>query len=102
MPSASEGTAPPSWLAPQGPQEGLSHYVEVIREHLRLIIACVIVATAVAGIYAKVAAEVLQGRIAPARHARQRRNELRRPGPDLQLGLPDRRCLDRREPRHDL
>ncbi len=55
MPRVSDSTSPPSWLTPQGPQEGLSHYLEVVREHLRLIIACVVVATAIAGIYAKVA-----------------------------------------------
>ena len=57
MPGASDSAAPPSWLEPRGPQEGLSHYVEVVREHLRLIIACVVVATAIAGIYAKVASK---------------------------------------------
>ncbi|HXW57943.1 MAG TPA: Wzz/FepE/Etk N-terminal domain-containing protein [Solirubrobacteraceae bacterium] len=51
----SDGGGLPSWLAPQGPQEGLKHYAEVVRERLRLIIACVIVATAVAGVYVKVA-----------------------------------------------
>jgi tyrosine-protein kinase len=55
MPGASDSGTLPSWLAPQGPQEGLGHYVEVVREHLRLIIACVIVATAVAAAYVKVA-----------------------------------------------
>ena len=43
------------WLAPQGPREGLGRYVEVIREHLRLILACVLVVTAVATLYAKLA-----------------------------------------------
>ena len=43
------------WLAPQGPREGLGHYVEVIRGRLRLIIACVVVATIAAGLYAKLA-----------------------------------------------
>ena len=42
-----------AWLAPQGPREGLVHYVEVVRERLRLIVACVLVATLAAGAYAK-------------------------------------------------
>jgi tyrosine-protein kinase len=56
MNSYSEELSKPSWLAPQGPREGLSHYVEVIRERKRLIITCVLVVTIVAGIYATVAA----------------------------------------------
>jgi Mrp family chromosome partitioning ATPase/capsular polysaccharide biosynthesis protein len=55
MPGASEASATPAWLAPQGPQEGLGHYVEVIREHLRLIVACVLIATLIAGVYTKLA-----------------------------------------------
>ncbi len=35
----------PSWLAPQGPREGLSHYAEVVRDRLRLIIGCVVVSS---------------------------------------------------------
>jgi Mrp family chromosome partitioning ATPase len=42
-----------SWLAPQGPQEGLSHYAEVIRGRLGLILACVVVATVAAGVYVR-------------------------------------------------
>jgi Mrp family chromosome partitioning ATPase/capsular polysaccharide biosynthesis protein len=45
----------PSWLAPQGPREGLSHYAEVIRDRWRLIVACVVVATVAAGVYTKLA-----------------------------------------------
>ncbi len=55
MPSDRETPTGVSWLAPQGPREGLSHYAEVVREHLRLIIGCVLVATVVAGLYAKLA-----------------------------------------------
>ncbi len=44
------------WLAPQGPREGLGHYVEVIRDRRRLILACVLIVTLVAGAYAKLAA----------------------------------------------
>lgn len=44
-----------AWFAPQGPREGLGHYVQVIRERRRLIIACVLVATIAAGAYAKLA-----------------------------------------------
>jgi polysaccharide biosynthesis transport protein len=55
MASASDAGSQPGWLMPQGPQEGLSHYVEVIREHLRLIIACVVLAALAAGVYAKLA-----------------------------------------------
>jgi Mrp family chromosome partitioning ATPase/capsular polysaccharide biosynthesis protein len=43
------------WLTPQGPREGLRRYVEVIRDRRRLIIACVLIVTVVAGIYAKLA-----------------------------------------------
>ncbi|MGA9874548.1 MAG: AAA family ATPase [Solirubrobacteraceae bacterium] len=43
------------WLTPQGPREGFSHYVEVVRGNLRLIIACVLVATIAAAAYAKLA-----------------------------------------------
>jgi Mrp family chromosome partitioning ATPase/capsular polysaccharide biosynthesis protein len=42
-----------NWLAPQGPREGLSHYAEVIRGRLGLILACVVVATVAAGLYVK-------------------------------------------------
>lgn len=45
----------PDWLAPQGPREGLGHYVEVVRQRLRLIAACVLVTTLAAGIYAELA-----------------------------------------------
>lgn len=55
MPGAGDTPATPSWLAPQGPREGLGHYAEVIREHLRLIVGCILVATLVAGLYAKLA-----------------------------------------------
>lgn len=55
MNSFSEEPGRPSWLAPQGPREGLSHYLEIIRERKLLIAACVIVATAVAAIYVAVA-----------------------------------------------
>ncbi len=43
------------WLAPQGPREGLGHYVEVIRDRRKLIIMCVLIVTIVAGAYAKLA-----------------------------------------------
>jgi polysaccharide biosynthesis transport protein len=45
----------PSWLAPQGPREGLSHYVEVVRTRVRLILTCVVLVTLVAGLYAALA-----------------------------------------------
>lgn len=45
----------PSWLAPQGPREGLSHYLEVIRERKLLIAACFVLATALAGVYVTLA-----------------------------------------------
>jgi succinoglycan biosynthesis transport protein ExoP len=45
----------PSWLAPQGPREGLSRYAEVVRSRARLIVACVVVVTAVAALYASLA-----------------------------------------------
>jgi polysaccharide biosynthesis transport protein len=45
----------PSWLAPQGPREGLSRYVEVVRSRARLIITCVVVVTLVAAAYASLA-----------------------------------------------
>jgi Mrp family chromosome partitioning ATPase/capsular polysaccharide biosynthesis protein len=56
MPRASDTMQSPDWLTPQGPREGLSHYVEVVRDRRRLIIACVVVVTVVAGLYAKLAA----------------------------------------------
>ncbi len=55
MAGPSNTSITPTWFAPQGPREGLGHYVEVIREHLRLIVGCVIVAAAIAGLYAKLA-----------------------------------------------
>lgn len=55
MQSASDTPSTSTWLTPQGPQEGLGHYVEVVREHLRLIIACVLIATVIGGIYTKLA-----------------------------------------------
>jgi succinoglycan biosynthesis transport protein ExoP len=45
----------PSWLAPQGPREGLSRYAEVLRSRARLIITCAVVVTLVAALYASVA-----------------------------------------------
>jgi succinoglycan biosynthesis transport protein ExoP len=45
----------PDWLAPQGPREGLSHYVEVLRTRIGLIIACAVAVTFVAGVYATLA-----------------------------------------------
>jgi Mrp family chromosome partitioning ATPase len=53
MPGDSGVPGAANWLAPQGPREGLSHYVEVIRDRLRLIVACVVLATIAAGVYAK-------------------------------------------------
>ncbi|HEX3911691.1 MAG TPA: Wzz/FepE/Etk N-terminal domain-containing protein [Solirubrobacteraceae bacterium] len=55
MPRASDNTRASDWLAPQGPREGLGHYVEVIRDRRRLIIACVVIVTLVAAAYAKLA-----------------------------------------------
>jgi polysaccharide biosynthesis transport protein len=45
----------PNWLTPQGPREGLSHYVEVLRGRAWLIVACVILTTFAAAAYATVA-----------------------------------------------
>lgn len=45
----------PSWLAPQGPREGIGRYVEVVQSRLRLIIALVVAVTFVAIVYASVA-----------------------------------------------
>jgi Mrp family chromosome partitioning ATPase/capsular polysaccharide biosynthesis protein len=45
----------PDWLTPQGPREGLGHYVEVIRDRRKLIITCVVIVTLIAGAYAKLA-----------------------------------------------
>ena len=55
MARASDPQLGSDWLAPQGPREGLGHYVEVIRDRRRLIIACVVIVTLVAGAYAKLA-----------------------------------------------
>jgi Mrp family chromosome partitioning ATPase/capsular polysaccharide biosynthesis protein len=54
MNSYSEAPGKPSWLAPQGPREGLRHYAEVIRDRFRLIVVCVVVTTVVAGVYVAV------------------------------------------------
>ena len=51
----SQASAGADWLAPQGPREGLRHYAEVVRQRLRLIIACLLVATIAAGVYTKLA-----------------------------------------------
>lgn len=53
MPRASDSGLTPDWLAPQGPREGLGHYVEVIRDRRRLIVACVVVVAIVAVLFAK-------------------------------------------------
>jgi Mrp family chromosome partitioning ATPase/capsular polysaccharide biosynthesis protein len=55
MPRSSDSTRASDWLAPQGPREGLGHYVEVIRDHRKLILTCVVIVTIVAGVYAKLA-----------------------------------------------
>ncbi len=57
MPRSNDPTLTPDWLAPQGPREGLGHYVEVIRDRRRLIIACIVIVTLVAGAYAKLAGQ---------------------------------------------
>jgi Mrp family chromosome partitioning ATPase/capsular polysaccharide biosynthesis protein len=44
------------WLAPQGPREGLRHYAEIVRQRFRLIVACLLVTTIVAGAYTRLAA----------------------------------------------
>jgi Mrp family chromosome partitioning ATPase/capsular polysaccharide biosynthesis protein len=43
------------WLAPQSPREGLGHYVEVVRDRRRLILACIVVVALVAAVYAELA-----------------------------------------------
>jgi tyrosine-protein kinase len=55
MPRASDSSRATDWLAPQGPREGLGHYVEVIRDRRKLILTCIIVVTIVATAYAKLA-----------------------------------------------
>jgi Mrp family chromosome partitioning ATPase/capsular polysaccharide biosynthesis protein len=55
MPRSSDPARAADWLAPQGPREGLGHYVEIIRDRRKLIIACVVIVTIVAGVYAKLA-----------------------------------------------
>ncbi len=55
MPRADDPVRAPDWLAPQGPREGLGHYVEVIRDRRKLIITCVVIATLLAFAYAKLA-----------------------------------------------
>lgn len=55
MQGDSEAAQSSAWFATQGPREGLGYYVQVIREHWRLIVACVLVATIAAGVYAKLA-----------------------------------------------
>jgi Mrp family chromosome partitioning ATPase/capsular polysaccharide biosynthesis protein len=55
MPRSSDPSRSADWLAPPGPREGLGHYAEVIRDRRKLIIACVVIVTLVAGVYAKLA-----------------------------------------------
>jgi Mrp family chromosome partitioning ATPase/capsular polysaccharide biosynthesis protein len=55
MPSDNGPAYAPEWLAPPGPREGLSHYLEIIRQRARLIIACVVITTVAAGVYTKLA-----------------------------------------------
>jgi uncharacterized protein involved in exopolysaccharide biosynthesis len=55
MPRSSDPSRSADWLAPPGPREGLGHYAEVIRDRRRLIVACVVIVTLVAGVYAKLA-----------------------------------------------
>lgn len=54
-PNPDETAATPSWFMPQGPREGVGHYVEVLREHVMLIGTCIVAALAIAAIYAKTA-----------------------------------------------
>jgi Mrp family chromosome partitioning ATPase/capsular polysaccharide biosynthesis protein len=60
MQGDSEAFQRSAWFAPQGPREGLGHYVQVIRERKWLIIGCVVVATVAAGVYAKLAPRTYQ------------------------------------------
>ena len=55
MQRPSDPARAPDWLAPQGPREGLGHYVEIVRDRRKLIVACVLIVTIVAGAYAKLA-----------------------------------------------
>lgn len=55
MNSFSDEPGRPSWLAPRAPREGLSHYLEVIRDRKLLIAACVLVVTIVAAVYVALA-----------------------------------------------
>ncbi|HST32199.1 MAG TPA: Wzz/FepE/Etk N-terminal domain-containing protein [Solirubrobacteraceae bacterium] len=55
MPRSSDPSRSADWLAPPGPREGLGHYAEVIRDRRKLILACVVIVTLVAGMYAKLA-----------------------------------------------
>ena len=43
------------WVVRPGPREGLGYYVQVVRGRLKLIVACILVATAAAAAYAKLA-----------------------------------------------
>jgi Mrp family chromosome partitioning ATPase len=60
MQGDSEAFQRSGWFAPQGPREGLGHYVQIIRERKWLIIGCVVVATVAAGVYAKLAPRTWQ------------------------------------------
>jgi tyrosine-protein kinase len=55
MSSRGEGLGGHDWLAPQGPREGLGHYLDVIRERKLMILISVVLATAIAGVYVTVA-----------------------------------------------
>lgn len=60
MQGDSEAFQRSAWFAPQGPREGLGHYIQVIRERKWLIIGCMVVATVAAGVYAKLAPRTYQ------------------------------------------
>ena len=53
MPSDKGPSNTADWLAPPGPREGLSRYAEIIRQRIRLIVACVVATTLVAALYAE-------------------------------------------------
>jgi polysaccharide biosynthesis transport protein len=55
MDSFGQELSKPNWLTPQGPREGLSHYVEVLRGRMWLILGCVVATTVIAAAYATVA-----------------------------------------------
>ena len=102
MPRSSDPARASDWLAPQGPREGLGHYVEVIRDHRKLILTCIVIVTVVAGVYAKLAAPVLKAESHLLVTPVAGETNLIGLGLITTSGQPHRRRADRLQPRDHL